>query len=84
MQAEMSADYENLSTPRMSLYEPITLGTIAVLKTDAVYSRVVIVRVINKSSPKEAICFLLDHGVFYIAPLANLRKIRLVACLNSL
>ncbi|KAM7537147.1 hypothetical protein Aperf_G00000073541 [Anoplocephala perfoliata] len=76
MQVEMSADYANLSTPRMSLYEPITLGTIAVLETNAIYSRVVIVRVMNKSSPKEAMCFLLDHGIFYIAPLANFRKIR--------
>ncbi|VDM19348.1 unnamed protein product [Hydatigera taeniaeformis] len=75
MQEELDKDYYSLSTPRMQLYEPVTSGTVAVLSHRLGFARVVILKVLVKW-PRLALCFMLDHGTFAIAPITDLRKIK--------
>nr|CDS25482.1 KH domain containing protein [Hymenolepis microstoma] len=75
MEKELTADYLNAINTRLQLYDPVVVGTIAVLKTGVIYSRVFIMDIID-SNPKLAICFLLDHGTFTVAPVGDLRKIK--------
>ncbi|KAL5110839.1 hypothetical protein TcWFU_008736 [Taenia crassiceps] len=74
MQAELDKDYYALSTPRMQLYEPVTSGTVAILSHRLGFTRVVILKVLVKW--RLALCFMLDHGIFAIAPISDLRKIK--------
>ncbi|VDK42662.1 unnamed protein product [Taenia asiatica] len=74
MQEELDKDYYALNTPRMQLYEPVTSGTVAILVHRLGFARVVILKVLVKW--RLALCFMLDHGVFAIAPITDLRKIK--------
>ncbi|EUB62532.1 hypothetical protein ECG_04597 [Echinococcus granulosus] len=75
MQEELDKDYYALNTPRMQLYEPVTSGTVAILSHRLGFARVVILKVIV-TWPRLALCFMLDYGVFSIAPITDLRKIK--------
>ncbi|KAM3185395.1 hypothetical protein ACTXT7_006441 [Hymenolepis weldensis] len=76
MEKEITADYSKSDLANSWLYEPVHASTIAVLKIKSVYSRVLIVNVVN-GYPKCAICFLLDYGIFIIVPITSLRKIKI-------
>lgn len=75
MEKEITADYLNMVHTRLQLYDPVVVGTIAVLKTGTIYSRVFIMDIVD-NNPKLAVCFLLDHGTFTVAPVGDLRKIK--------
>ncbi|VDO08345.1 unnamed protein product [Rodentolepis nana] len=75
MEKEITADYTNMTHTRLQLYDPVVVGTIAVLKTGVIYSRVFIMDIVD-GNPKLAVCFLLDHGTFTVAPVGDLRKIK--------
>ncbi|KAM3184590.1 hypothetical protein ACTXT7_008060 [Hymenolepis weldensis] len=75
MEKEITADYLNMIHTRLQLYDPVVVGTIAVLKTGTIYSRVFIMDIVD-NNPKLAVCFLLDHGTFTVAPVGDLRKIK--------
>lgn len=72
----MNEDYARIQT-RLQLYDPVVIGTIALLWTNNVYSRALILDIIETNHvPSLAICFLLDHGTFTVSPVAELRKIK--------
>ncbi len=75
MQKELDKDYSTLNSSRMQLYEPVTSGTVAVLPHNYGFARALILKVLL-TWPRQAVCFLLDHGTFGVVGLSDLRKIK--------
>lgn len=75
MQKELDKDYSTLNSTRMQLYEPVTSGTVAVLPHVFGFARALILKVLL-TWPRQAVCFLLDHGTFGVVGLSELRKIK--------
>nr|VZI41193.1 unnamed protein product [Spirometra erinaceieuropaei] len=75
MQEELDKDYASLNSSRMQLYEPVTSGTVAVLPHNFGFARALILKVLL-TWPRQAVCFLLDHGTFGVVALSELRKIK--------
>ncbi|KAL3313194.1 hypothetical protein Ciccas_008205 [Cichlidogyrus casuarinus] len=76
MQREMDLDYSNYSNQRMRLCEPVTSGTVSVLPHSQGFARALILKVFHVQPVKYALYFLLDHGVFGLVQINELRKIR--------
>lgn len=75
MQEKLDKDYSTLNSSRMQLYEPVTSGTVAVLPHSYGFARALILKVLL-TWPRQALCFLLDHGTFGVVSLSDLRKIK--------
>ncbi|VDD77385.1 unnamed protein product, partial [Mesocestoides corti] len=75
MQEELDKDYASLSSSRMQLYEPVTSGTVAILPHSYGFARALILKVLL-TWPRQAVCFMLDHGTFGVIGLSELRKIK--------